>query len=530
MSSVYHWCFVPQCNSSSRNTPGKRFISVPKNMTIRKLWFRAAQRHDKNIPRGTSYCCEDHFNLEEDLENYKNFIKMKKRAKFKPGVLPHIFECHKNGGHNNGIQKNGHNNGVHKNGGHNSGVHKNGGQQSTTLQTRKGIDRPAQVMSEDGDPVNYAQSAAKLIGAQVATAVSANQVIRLRPILPKPAPQEQAAQNGDDHVKRKGMKQTILSLQEKMEVLERIDAGVSEKDICAEFHIKFKTFYDIKKNKKKIRADARTMQEPATATEVKKTKFTPSNHASLDAEVFRWYQKECATGVHVSGDDLQSAAARLAKQLNITDFKPSAGWLLRFWDQHCPADLEVTEKSNSADEAAVETFREELHGIFPTNQHAPATHTSAEVTTAIAPTEAVYIVERDTDRAPTEAVYIVEKDTDRGTLENEYIDLEENDPWDVNTPKEDPHSTPFVYSTPSQNAHNNEINDLQPRESWRETNTHDLPPLEQDADLHMEVRRELREIKDFMREMSSSMRSIKMAAKDISETLKVIAAARNGFR
>ncbi|KAK8397319.1 hypothetical protein O3P69_004783 [Scylla paramamosain] len=471
MSSVYHWCFVPQCNSSSRNTPGKRFISVPKNMTIRKLWFRAAQRHDKNIPRGTSYCCEDHFNLEEDLENYKNFIKMKKRAKFKPGVLPHIFECHKNGGHNNGIQKNGHNNGVHKNGGHNSGVHKNGGQQSTTLQTRK-----------------------------------------------------------DDHVKRKGMKQTILSLQEKMEVLERIDAGVSEKDICAEFHIKFKTFYDIKKNKKKIRADARTMQEPATATEVKKTKFTPSNHASLDAEVFRWYQKECATGVHVSGDDLQSAAARLAKQLNITDFKPSAGWLLRFWDQHCPADLEVTEKSNSADEAAVETFREELHGIFPTNQHAPATHTSAEVTTAIAPTEAVYIVERDTDRAPTEAVYIVEKDTDRGTLENEYIDLEENDPWDVNTPKEDPHSTPFVYSTPSQNAHNNEINDLQPRESWRETNTHDLPPLEQDADLHMEVRRELREIKDFMREMSSSMRSIKMAAKDISETLKVIAAARNGFR
>ncbi|KAK4295095.1 hypothetical protein Pmani_032327 [Petrolisthes manimaculis] len=59
-------------------------------MKTRKLWWKAAHR-DKPIKTGNSYCCQDHFNLEEDLQNYRYMITMGGYAKLKPGVLPHIF-------------------------------------------------------------------------------------------------------------------------------------------------------------------------------------------------------------------------------------------------------------------------------------------------------------------------------------------------------------------------------------------------------------------------------------------------------
>ena len=45
---------------------------------------------------------------------------------------------------------------------------------------------------------------------------------------------------------RKGMKLKSLSLQDKLKVLARIDAGASMRSVCAEFDIKSSTFYDIK--------------------------------------------------------------------------------------------------------------------------------------------------------------------------------------------------------------------------------------------------------------------------------------------
>ncbi|XP_018572739.1 uncharacterized protein LOC108912063 [Anoplophora glabripennis] len=47
--------------------------------------------------KGSKHCCEDHFNLKEDMENYMYYKTMKGSViKLKPGVIPHIFECQKN--------------------------------------------------------------------------------------------------------------------------------------------------------------------------------------------------------------------------------------------------------------------------------------------------------------------------------------------------------------------------------------------------------------------------------------------------
>ncbi|XP_023016975.2 uncharacterized protein [Leptinotarsa decemlineata] len=90
----YKYCIVPKCKNSSVNAPDKIFISLPSNLKSRKLWQRAMRRADFVSVKGTHFCCEDHFNVEKDLENYM-YIKTMKVGKIilKPGVIPHIFDC-----------------------------------------------------------------------------------------------------------------------------------------------------------------------------------------------------------------------------------------------------------------------------------------------------------------------------------------------------------------------------------------------------------------------------------------------------
>lgn len=58
------WCFVPGCQNTSRSTPEKVFVTVPKDKKIKKKWFVAARREISDVSEKTVfYCCEDHFNV-----------------------------------------------------------------------------------------------------------------------------------------------------------------------------------------------------------------------------------------------------------------------------------------------------------------------------------------------------------------------------------------------------------------------------------------------------------------------------------
>ncbi|XP_028171936.1 uncharacterized protein LOC114361168 [Ostrinia furnacalis] len=94
---MYKYCMVPKCISTTIKTPEKLFFCVPKDPKLRKKWYSLAKR-DVRIPpnsQTTRYCCEDHFDLEEDMENYVKFKLVGGRLKLKKGVLPHKFECQK---------------------------------------------------------------------------------------------------------------------------------------------------------------------------------------------------------------------------------------------------------------------------------------------------------------------------------------------------------------------------------------------------------------------------------------------------
>ncbi|KAJ3645788.1 hypothetical protein Zmor_023420 [Zophobas morio] len=79
-------CFFVGCDNNSTNNPEKLFLTVPQKVDRRKLWFEAVGR--TYIPGKSLYCCEDHFDLEKDAENWIHFKLMGTRLMLKDNVVP----------------------------------------------------------------------------------------------------------------------------------------------------------------------------------------------------------------------------------------------------------------------------------------------------------------------------------------------------------------------------------------------------------------------------------------------------------
>ncbi|XP_036144352.1 uncharacterized protein LOC118646144 [Monomorium pharaonis] len=91
---IYKYCFVPGCLSTTIKNPCKIFVCVPKGK-MRKKWIIQVRRDpNKTSLIAPFYCCEDHFDLQQDLENYMR-VKLDQNAAIllKKGVLPRFFDC-----------------------------------------------------------------------------------------------------------------------------------------------------------------------------------------------------------------------------------------------------------------------------------------------------------------------------------------------------------------------------------------------------------------------------------------------------
>ncbi|XP_050311187.1 uncharacterized protein LOC126746837 [Anthonomus grandis grandis] len=95
MSKKYKYCLVPLCKNTTVKTPEKIFISLPGNKDRRRKWLKACRRNENDISLSNKgvYVCEDHFNLEEDMDNYIKFKIMGGPKIMKPHSVPHIFDC-----------------------------------------------------------------------------------------------------------------------------------------------------------------------------------------------------------------------------------------------------------------------------------------------------------------------------------------------------------------------------------------------------------------------------------------------------
>ncbi|GLV39606.1 hypothetical protein CBL_08327 [Carabus blaptoides fortunei] len=87
-------CAVPICKNSTLSTPNKILFCIPKNPDKREKWLKAIGLNVTDFaPNVHRYCCEDHFDLPNDAENWIEYTIRKCRIRLKSDVVPKIYDC-----------------------------------------------------------------------------------------------------------------------------------------------------------------------------------------------------------------------------------------------------------------------------------------------------------------------------------------------------------------------------------------------------------------------------------------------------
>ncbi|XP_026685222.1 uncharacterized protein LOC103517269 [Diaphorina citri] len=89
------YCLFPSCYNSTRRTPDKLFFNIPKEKDMKAKFLEAIQYKDTKILNNSTpyYICEDHFELEEDVEDWSRYKLLKECGKdtFKPKLKPNVL-------------------------------------------------------------------------------------------------------------------------------------------------------------------------------------------------------------------------------------------------------------------------------------------------------------------------------------------------------------------------------------------------------------------------------------------------------
>lgn len=124
---------------------------------------------------------------------------------------------------------------------------------------------------------------------------------------------------------------TNLSLNEKFEVIKRIDSNISYSKISKEFNIAKGTVNKIKRNRDNI---VESIENNAINGEtIKRPRFSKEGKL-IDVQLINWISEVYERGGSVSGKCIQEKALEIAFDHNIHSFKASNGWLQCFQRRH----------------------------------------------------------------------------------------------------------------------------------------------------------------------------------------------------
>ena len=152
-------------------------------------------------------------------------------------------------------------------------------------------------------------------------------------------------------------KRKELTLQKKIELI-RASACKSQRQLAKEFDIGKTQAANILKRK----AEFLEAYETVYSTDRKRLKasnFT-ADLQEVDTRVYDWFKHVRAQSIPVSGPMIQIKALEIAKELNITKFQASSGWLCRFKSRHLITGCKLSGERGSVPEASVEEWRERL--------------------------------------------------------------------------------------------------------------------------------------------------------------------------
>lgn len=151
-------------------------------------------------------------------------------------------------------------------------------------------------------------------------------------------------------------KRVVLSLADKLKILEQSDKGVTGKQLAEMYGVGQATISDIKKNKATL-LNFVSVLENEDGSSSRKSMKTATN-VDLENAVFKWFLQQRSLGNPISGPILCEKAKIFAEKLGNATFKASNGWLRNFKSRHGVRELDLSGEKLSADPNAAEQFIE----------------------------------------------------------------------------------------------------------------------------------------------------------------------------
>ena len=120
-------------------------------------------------------------------------------------------------------------------------------------------------------------------------------------------------------------KRKDLSLEQKNSLLKDSEK-LSQRQLSALYGVSKTTVANVQKRK----AEYMDAFECNASPDKKRTCFRADSNVEVDSVVFEWFQHHRALNIPLSGPLIKEKAISTARNLGISDFKASNGWLDRF--------------------------------------------------------------------------------------------------------------------------------------------------------------------------------------------------------
>lgn len=165
-------------------------------------------------------------------------------------------------------------------------------------------------------------------------------------------------------------KRNVVTVEQKLNAIERIDKGESVSKICSELNVGKSTVNDWRRNRKTL-MDFCTQIESEKVLSERRYLRKPSNEMVDDA-LWLWFLQERRRGTPISGPVLQEKAMILHNKLggNI-EFVASNGWLDRWKKRHGVKFVNICGEKMSADTPSASGFVAKLEKIIQEERLVP---------------------------------------------------------------------------------------------------------------------------------------------------------------
>lgn len=158
-------------------------------------------------------------------------------------------------------------------------------------------------------------------------------------------------------------KRVSLTIEKKIEVIQRHEKGESQKMLATEFNVGRTTISDILKRKMKFFSFVAQNADKSENLKRRRT-LRKTIHKVLEEKVMEWYNQLRDSGAYVSGPMIAQRAQELHKELGYTDnFTASNGWLDRFKVRNGIKLCGLREVRTESDTNAVAPFKAELESL-----------------------------------------------------------------------------------------------------------------------------------------------------------------------